>query len=101
MNNLENLYEKKFYYEDPEEEKHISQRGFLKKKLERNMITGLLQQSNKKYFCFHLKGRYLCYYESEPVIIIRDPKTSPPTSLMSGILKTLRIITITSSVIFL
>ena len=60
------LYRRVEHYSDPDLERHCLMMGFIKKKMKkRNLLA--FSESTPKYFCFHLKGRYLCYYSSEPV----------------------------------
>ena len=67
MKGFDELFKKNYFFDDPDFEKHCNAKGFVKKKLDRNAITKMFQQSMIKYFCFHLKGKLLCYYEKEPV----------------------------------
>ena len=97
MDEYEDLLKKKFYCENAKYEKYSKPCGILKKKTERGAFGGLLNKSTQKFFCFHLKGRYLCYYEKEPVsnlskLINRKSDRSLQTLLMLEILKKLKII---------
>ena len=64
------LYEKNYYYEDSRIEGIMQMMSAIKKKNKDRNLTGIFQGSTIKYFCFHLRGRYLCYYDKQPVIFI-------------------------------
>jgi hypothetical protein len=67
MSSYQNLFKKSYYFEDKEYEKYFNLSGFLKKKTDQKSLTNLFGGSSKKYFCFHLRGQLLCYYDSIPV----------------------------------
>lgn len=41
--------------------------GFIKKKKQKYSNIPGVPQSNKRYFCFRARGKYLCYFHSKPV----------------------------------
>jgi hypothetical protein len=67
MDELKDLFLKKYYFEDRLYEKYYRMTGWIKKKNDKKALRTVFKQSKKKFFCFHLRGRLLCYYEQEPV----------------------------------
>lgn len=67
MSYYENLFKKSYFFEDKDHQKHFLQCGFIKKKQDQKSLTNLFGGSTKKFFCFHLRGQLLCYYDSFPV----------------------------------
>jgi hypothetical protein len=67
MEELNDLFLKKYYFEDRLYEKYCKMTGMIKKKTDKKNLTHVFNNSTLKYFCFHLRGRLLCYYEQKPV----------------------------------
>ena len=44
--------------------------GWLTWKNDSKKLNKLYQKSIRLFFCFHIQGKYLCYYDHEPVIFI-------------------------------
>lgn len=61
------LLKKVPYFEDKKLEKICNFTYQMKKKNRNKQRTGIFQNSTLKYFKFHLKGEYLCYYDYPPV----------------------------------
>jgi hypothetical protein len=63
----QDFLKKTFYFVDVEEEKYYKMNGPLKKKNPDQGFTAVFNQSSIKFFCFHLNGKVLCYYDKQPV----------------------------------
>jgi hypothetical protein len=61
------LLKKNYHFDDNKFANYIKFNGGIKKKHKDVGITNLFQQSTIKFFCFHLKGKLLCYYDDKPV----------------------------------
>jgi hypothetical protein len=63
------LLKKNYYFEDSKLRTYSMFSGGIKKKNKEGGFTGMFQQSSIKFFCFHLQGKLLCYYDELPVSI--------------------------------
>ena len=68
MNQLQNLYKRTFFYENPEVETYSKLDGWLKKKKEFSYRAqiGFNGSSKATYFCFFDRGQILAYFKGEP-----------------------------------